>query len=224
MRFAADSIRMMMLLLADPMEIEIGREAIRKGSAYVKQIDGVSFALLRKYFAVDNAVVARKLALMFFPFRNAEWSSEGGEEIRRAELYVPLMGFVSYVVVRALQMGISGTFSAERLGLVVSRLVVVEAVFVAGTKVAGYFFDVGLGVPEVVSYSGYKYVVVLVWRMSFGYVRWIVGMYLSVSFFVFLSRSVKGGMGLAGRERKGRVYYLFGVVVAIELMMFVLSR
>ena len=215
---------MMMLLLADPMEIEIGREAIRRGSSYVKQIDGVSFALLRKYFAVDNGLVGRKLALMFFPFRNGEWSSDAGEEVRRAELYVPVMGFVSYVIGRALRMGMNGTFSAERLGLVVSRLVVIETVFVAMSKVAGYFFEVGLGVAEVVSYSGYKYVVVLVWWMSFGYVRWIVGMYLSVSFFVFLSRSVKSGMGLVGRERKGRVYYLFGMVVAIEMMMFVLAR
>lgn len=205
------------------MEIEIGKEAIRKSAEYVnKGFGGASLKPFRRYFDIDNVFVLKKLVLILFPFGNREWASDDG--LARPELYIPLMGFVSYILARAVRLGLEGVFSPERLGIVFTRAFFLEAVCVVFTKASGYFADVGLSTLDVVAYSGYKYVVVVLLHLNrMQHVRIIAGMYLYVSFFVFLSRSLKKRVVGAGGERMKRVYYLFGMVLAQEFIVFVLS-
>ncbi|KAG5860420.1 Yip1 interacting factor [Encephalitozoon hellem] len=207
-----------------PMEIEIGREAIRRSTEYAnKGLGGVSLKPFRNYFDIDNTFVLKKLVLILFPFNNKEWASED-EGMARPELYVPIMSFVSYVLVRALFLGFEGMFSPERLGIVFTRLFFLEAMCVLFTRASGYFFDVALGTLDVIAYSGYKYVIAVILQLNkVQYVKMIVGVYLYVSFFIFLSRSLKRRVMDRGVERMRRAYYLFGIVIIQEFIVFLLS-
>ncbi|UYI26852.1 protein transport protein Yif1 [Encephalitozoon cuniculi] len=206
------------------MEIEIGKEAIRKSTEYAsRSLGGVSLKPFRTYFDIDNTFVLKKLVLILFPFNNKEWTGDD-EGMARPELYVPAMSFISYILLRALYLGLEGMFSPERLGIVFTRLFFLEAVCIALTRISGYFVDVGLSTLDVVAYSGYKYVIVLLLQLNkMRYVQVIGGMYLYVSFFVFLSRSLKRRVMDKGAERMRRAYYLFGIVIVQEFIVFLLS-
>lgn len=206
------------------MEIEIGKEAIRRSTEYAnKGLGGVSLKPFRTYFDIDNAFVLKKLVLILFPFHNKEWVS-GDEGMARPELYVPIMSFVSYVLIRALHLGFEGMFSPEKLGIVFTRLFFLEVMCVLFTRVSGYFFDVALSTLDVVAYSGYKYVIAVLLQLNrMQYVRMIGGVYLYVSFFIFLSRSLKRRVMDRGAERMRRAYYLFGIVIIQEFIVFFLS-
>ncbi|ADM12288.1 uncharacterized protein Eint_091600 [Encephalitozoon intestinalis ATCC 50506] len=206
------------------MEIEIGKEAIKRSTEYAnKGLSGVSLKPFRTYFDIDNTFVLKKLVLILFPFNNKEWASDD-EGMARPELYIPVMSFISYVLVRALHLGLEGVFSPEKLGIVFTRLFFLEAMCVLFMRVSGYFVDVTLCTLDVIAYSGYKYVIAVLLRLNkIQYVRVIGGMYLYVSFFVFLSRSLKRRVMDKGAERMRRAYYLFGIVVIQEFIMFLLS-
>ncbi|AFN83774.1 putative membrane protein [Encephalitozoon romaleae SJ-2008] len=206
------------------MEIEIGKEAIRRSTEYAnKGLGAVSLKSFRTYFDIDNTFVLKKLVLILFPFHNKEWVSED-EGMARPELYVPIMSFISYVLIRALRLGFEGMFSPEKLGIVFTRLFFLEAMCVLFTRVSGYFFDVTLSTLDVAAYSGYKYVIAVLLQINrMQYVRIIGGMYLYVSFFIFLSRSLKRRVMDRGAERMRRAYYLFGIVIVQEFIVFLLS-
>lgn len=206
----------------EPMEIEIGKEALKKSTEYVSaRIDGVGLSSLRTYFAVDDAFVLRKLCLVLFPFNNTDWTQN--EELTRPELYIPAMSLVSYILLKALRYGLDGTFSPERLGLAFTHAVLLELLCAGAVKVSGYFGDVSLGTLDVMALCGYKYVcVVVVQAMWMWYARVVVGLYVHVSLFFFLSRSLKKQVIGDGTNRRKRVYYLFGVVALQVCIAFLL--
>lgn len=208
------------------MEIELGKEALKKGTEYVnKRMDKASFKHLRGYFNVDNTFVFRKIALMFFPFSNAEWTGEDENGLSRPELYIPVMGFVSYILVRALYLGLDGKFSPEKLGIVFSRCMFLEMFCICFIKVSGYFVDVSLHSLDIVAYNGYKYVSILLLSLCrMRYVRIVFSLYLYVGFFFFLSRSLKRQI-ISGDcvNRTVKIYYLFSIVLVQMAIIFQLS-
>jgi protein transport protein YIF1 len=210
------------------MEIEVGKEALKKGTEYVnKRIERVNFKHLRKYFNVDNSFVLRKVLLILFPFNSAEWAIdiESDSRLSRPDLYLPLMSLVSYILLRGLYSGLEGQFSPEKLGMIFTRTVFLEALCLALLRISGYFIDVHLGSLDLVAYSGYKYLTVLLLKLCGGrYLRYMAGAYLYVSFFFFLSRSLKGAiLENAISNRTMRIYYLFGVVFFQIILIFFLS-
>lgn len=209
------------------MEIEIGKEALRRGREYMNEkMDKAGLNHLRGYFNVDNTFVVRKLLLILFPFNSAEWALGDVEKsLSRPELYIPAMSLISYILLGALQSGLDGKFSPERLGMAFTRCVVMEAFCICVIKISGYFADARVCGLDVAAYSGYKYVcVVFLHLLRMRYMRAVFGLYLYVSFFFFLSRSLKRHIisgGGAGRTR--RVYYLFSIVALQIFIVFVLS-
>lgn len=209
------------------MEIEIGKSVLERSGRYVNErMERVNFVSLRGYFNVDNRFVLRKLSLMMFPFNNNEWAFGSEDGLSRPELYIPTMSFVSYIVLRALYLGLEGKFSPERLGMMFSRSVFLELGCIVAVRISGYFIDVHLHVLDILAYDGYKYVSVLLlqlFRFRY-YVRAIVGMYLYVSFFFFLSRSLKRRvLGEHGGQKSKKIYYLFAVVLVQVVIIFLLS-
>lgn len=225
---------MIMILIDDEcpeMEIELGKEALKRSAEYVNigmekmPFEKVSFRSLRKYFEIDNVFVARKLLLIVFPFNNSGWRDDG-DGLTRPELYIPMMSFISYILLRMLYLGVEGAFSPERFGIVFSRLMFLEMICVMVMKMAGYFVDVHLDVVDMVCYDGYKYVAMVVlglMMMCGGYVRMIVSVYVYVSFFVFLSRSMKRRVIGNDVNRSKKIYFLFGSVMIQVFIVFVLS-
>jgi len=86
----------------------------------------------RKYFAVSTDYVLNKLKLILFPYTYpGSWQrasiqiTEQGDnypppraDINAPDLYIPVMGFVTYIVFCAMVSGFSGEFSPNILGVV----------------------------------------------------------------------------------------------------------
>merc|ERR1719327_1809982 len=84
----------------------------------------VSIGQLKYYFAVDNSYVTRKLRLLLFPFIHSDWSIRYNHdepvqprfELNAADLYIPSMAFVTYILVVGYMLGMQDRFSPEVLG------------------------------------------------------------------------------------------------------------
>ena len=94
--------------------------------------DLFSLKFLKPYFTVDNRYVSRKLKMIVFPFLNNELKSLNEEiesdqdetnnelsnkgisrnSIAFPDLYVPLMGFITYLLVIALNLGTDNQYIA----------------------------------------------------------------------------------------------------------------
>ena len=91
-------------------------------------VTGGYLAQLRYYFDVNNAYVRHKLQVLALPFRHKEWerktsAAPGGvyeprppsEDPNAPDLYLPLMGYVTYILVAGFVSGADGRFTPEVL-------------------------------------------------------------------------------------------------------------
>jgi len=98
-----------------------------------KEVEGivekyVSIGQLKYYFAVDNSYVSRKLRLLLFPFIHSDWSIRYNHdepvqprfELNAADLYIPSMAFVTYILVVGYMLGLQERFSPEVLAATAS--------------------------------------------------------------------------------------------------------
>ena len=70
----------------------------------------LSASQLRHFFRVDNSFVARKLALLLFPFAPRDWSITSDSavlSVNAPDLYVPAMAVLTYVALAGLLLGLS---------------------------------------------------------------------------------------------------------------------
>merc|ERR1712080_583246 len=98
-----------------------------------KKVEGdvdkyISVGQLKYYFAVDNSYVTRKLKLLLFPFLHSDWSIRYNHnepvqprlELNAADLYIPSMAFVTYILVVGYVLGMQERFSPEVLATTAS--------------------------------------------------------------------------------------------------------
>lgn len=208
------------------MELEIGKKALATGTNIVNKMDKVSFKRLRKYFSVDDTFVMKKILLLLFPYNNSDWSEniDSDTNLGKPELYIPTMSYISYIVLRSIYMGIKHKFTPENIGLILTRTALLEFVFILLTKLSGYFMDVPFNFFSLLSYFGYKYFILLLLRIfPIPFLNPILGIYLYVTYFVFLSRSLKGAVLRGGSDRSKKVYFLFTCVAIQTIIAFILS-
>lgn len=131
---------------------------------------------LHFYFHVDNKYVQRKLKRILFPFTHKQWERRQSsqpldanasgpsfaapvEDDNAPDLYIPLMAFITYVLAMGLLKGIGMKFHPEVLSQVMSSTLVVVILEVVLTRGALYLLSVSsAGLLDLVAYSGYKYV------------------------------------------------------------------
>merc|ERR1719461_926891 len=97
-------------------------EIKKKMEGYVEKY--ISVGQLKYYFAVDNTYVTKKLGLLLFPFLHSDWSIRYSHdepvqpryELNAADLYIPSMAFVTYILVVGYMLGMQDRFSPEVLG------------------------------------------------------------------------------------------------------------
>ncbi|KAB7507500.1 Protein YIF1B, partial [Armadillidium nasatum] len=118
------------------MAMQYGQNLVGQGKEFVdNKIEKiVSVSKLKYYFAVDTKYVLKKLKLLFFPFTHSDWSirynSEDEEpvqpryDINAPDLYIPVMAFVTYILVAGLCLGLQDVFSPDVLGIQASWAVV----------------------------------------------------------------------------------------------------
>lgn len=98
------------------MAFQYGQKLADQGKELVnKEFEKyVSVTKLKYYFAVDNRYVMNKLRLLFFPFAHKDWSLKYDQEnavqprydLNAPDLYIPTMGYITYVVLAGFILGI----------------------------------------------------------------------------------------------------------------------
>ncbi|CAI4224796.1 unnamed protein product [Auanema sp. JU1783] len=143
-----------------------GQFAEQQKEKLTKYITGFN---LKYYFSVDNTYVGKKLAILLFPFLHREWAPRhcGGdgpvpakEDVNAPDLYIPIMAFITYVLVSGFVLGTQGRFSPEMLGILTSNAfiwVILENIVVFVSK---YILNISqsLTLWHSLSFSTYKFV------------------------------------------------------------------
>jgi len=107
-------------LMANPVMTGIATQYLDKGQEEIKKnIDKyISIGQLKYYFAVDTSYVGRKLGLLLFPFAQKDWSIKYNQDepvqpkydVNAPDLYIPCMGYITYILVVGYILGLRNTF------------------------------------------------------------------------------------------------------------------
>lgn len=244
----------------------VGQNAFKHGQEYLEQNYNrwFNFAALKHYFNVSNSYVVNKLFLVLFPWRHKPWSRKhavgpNGQEgwylpprddINSPDMYIPVMALVTYVLLSTLLAGLRGQFQPELLGYTATTAGVVVFLEIMLLKLGCYFLSISneSQLLDLVAYSGYKFVGVIVTvavaslvnggRGTGGWVGWTIFFYTGLANSLFLMRSLRyvllpessgdarGPMQTDTRtKRSQRTQFLFGYSYLVQfLFMWVLSR
>ncbi|XP_060646006.1 protein YIF1B-A isoform X1 [Drosophila nasuta] len=249
--------------IVQDMAMQYGQRLADQGKQLVEnQFEKwVPVAKLKYYFAVDNAYVGRKLRLLFFPFIHRDWSLKYDQEhpvqprydINAPDLYIPTMGYITYVIVAGLLLGMQNRFSPEQLGIQASSALAYSIFELVVYSISLYVMNVktSLKTLDLIAFTGYKYVnIVVCLLLSTLFFRsgyYIALAYTSIAFGFFLLRTLRtkllqdnspaapsGGINYDpygnpqqfdySGGRKRKLYFLFIVVAGQVLFTFLLSK
>ncbi|KAF9168749.1 hypothetical protein DFQ27_003645 [Actinomortierella ambigua] len=180
--------------------MQFGRSAVMAGQEYVEQNLNrwVNRAALQPYFNVSNSYVVNKLKLLVFPWRHKPWarlmkrSDSTGEcigflpprdDINAPDMYIPVMAFVTYILLVGISAGTSNSFRPDILGPTASSALAVILLEFFLIKLCIYLLNITSEVStlDLLAYSGYKFVGIIA-----SIVVKLMGVPLSVFLAVFL--------------------------------------
>ncbi|KAK5128991.1 hypothetical protein LTR85_000324 [Meristemomyces frigidus] len=163
------------------MGLQMGQSAMKVGQEYMEQNINrfVNVSALKHYFNVTNRYVLTKLLIVLFPWRHRPWSRQQSrmdpsgkgaeflpprEDVNSPDMYIPLMAFVTYVLLSTLIAGLNGRFEPQLLGITFSNasiIIILELVFL---WLGRYLLSINSEsqIYDLVAYSGYKFVGVIV--------------------------------------------------------------
>ncbi|AAS54030.1 AFR658Wp [Eremothecium gossypii ATCC 10895] len=162
---------------------------------------------LSHYFQVSNSYVFQKLKVMLLPMLHKQWQripdtnnsfQPPRSDINSPDMYVPLMGLVTYILAWNLEQGLHGSFDPENLYFKLSSTLAYLVLDLAILKLGLYLLvpinSKTTSLVELACYVGYKFVPLIfamllprqpVWATVLG------KFYLFMAFGIFLLRSVK---------------------------------
>ncbi|XP_028597613.2 protein YIF1B isoform X3 [Podarcis muralis] len=201
---------------------------------------------LKYYFAVDTVYVGRKLGLLLFPFLHQDWQVQYQQDtpvaprfdVNAPDLYIPVMAFITYILVAGLALGTQNRFSPDLLGLQASSALAWLIVEVLAILLSLYLVTVNtdLSTIDLVAFSGYKYVGMIVGLLA-GLLFGKTGYYLLLSWccvtiFVFMIRTLRlkilseaaaEGVLVRGAKNQLRMYLTMAVASLQPLIMYWLT-
>lgn len=128
----------------------------------------VSTSKLKYYFAVDTAYVGKKLGMLMFPYTHGDWAIKYDQdepvapryEVNAPDLYIPVMAFVTYVLVSGVVLGVQNRFTPEQLGIQASTALVWIVIELLAIMLSLYVMNLSteLKYMDILAYTGYKYV------------------------------------------------------------------
>lgn len=233
--------------LNDPraaMTFQVGQNAMLAGSHFVEQNFGkyVHTDDIKYYFKISNSYVLNKLILILFPFKNKNWSrsyrasdpnapQDANTELfaypindkNAVDLYIPLMGSVTYILTLALLAGLRGEFHPEVFGFKTSSTLAYLLLDFAVLKLGLYLLNISSKMWDLICYIGYKFVplvlIILVKNVSsFRFFNWITYLYLLLAYGFFELRAIRfnlyGGIHnsaqtMNNKSLKNSNYFLF---------------
>ncbi|CAJ0938891.1 unnamed protein product, partial [Mesorhabditis belari] len=161
---------------------------------------------LKYYFAVDNSYVAKKLGLLLFPFFHTDWSLKYGgsdepvpakNDVNAPDLYIPVMSFLTYVLVSGFVLGTQDRFTPEMLGILTSNAfiwVIIENIIIFVSK---YILNISqsLSFWHSLAYSTYKFfgmiICLLMFMIGGKTIYYSTLAYTSMALVFFLLRTIK---------------------------------
>ncbi|EGV61701.1 Protein transport protein yif1 [Yamadazyma tenuis] len=248
---------------ASSMAAQFAKNSLGQSNDYIQQNFGAFIpptSNLNYYFQISNSYVLRKLRLILFPFRNKNWarlaSTQGAgdgtqssisyappsQDINAPDLYIPFMSYITYVLLWALFQGLKGDFHPQLFGYLASQalacLIFDIFIFRVGLYLlncvsSGSFWD-------IVSFSGYKYVPIIVLLIlkqfiGVGFVFYGSICSLAGSFALFLMRSLRflvlppsnsvvgstATNSIPASQRRLRLQFLFVYSFVVQLLVFI---
>ncbi|KAJ2492664.1 Transport protein yif1 [Coemansia sp. RSA 2050] len=211
----------------------------------------VSMRQLKHYFDVSNIYVLSKLRALVFPWMQKSWHryaerdqtgqvvgfKSPREDTNSPDLYIPVMGLVSYVIVIGLIIGRLGVFRPEDLGYTASSALGVIVFEVLLIKMFCYLLNVGseLQFLDIVAFSGYKFVttilVVLLKPWAPWWMTWSGFLYFGFALAFFMIRSLRHALipessSVTGVNvhRKRRIHFLFVIAMTQFLYIWILMQ
>ncbi|KAI1902832.1 hypothetical protein AGOR_G00020230 [Albula goreensis] len=165
----------------------------------------VSVNKLKYFFAVDTKYVLKKLLLLMFPYAQQDWEVRyhrdtpltPRHDVNAPDLYIPLMAFLTYILLAGMGLGIQRRFSPEVLGLCASTALVWVVIEVMALLVSLYLLSVhsDLSTFDLLAYSGYKYVgmiLAMLGGLMFGRNGYFLSLaWVSCSLMYFIVRSLR---------------------------------
>lgn len=159
------------------------------------------------------------------------------EDVNAPDLYIPLMSFVTYILLWALFLGLRGDFHPEVFGYLASQTLACSVIDIALFKVGLYLLNCSThsSLWDLVAFSGYKYVpiIILLCAKQLLGASWILFFCFSLAVVsnlsVFLMRSLKFlvlpiGVGegssasISNNQRRIRVQFLFLYSVVFQFL------
>lgn len=238
-------------LLSDPMSnlaMAYGSSLASQGKEMMdKNLDRfIPISKLKYYFAVDTVYVGKKLGLLVFPYMHENWEVSYQQDtpvaprfdINAPDLYIPVMGFITYILVAGLALGTQNRFSPEILGIQASSALVWLIIEVLSVLLSLYLVTVNtdLTTIDLVAFSGYKYVGMIVGVVA-GLLFGRTGYYLTllwccISIFVFMIRTLRlkilseaaaEGRLVRGTKNQLRMYLTMSIAAAQPIFMYWLT-
>lgn len=201
----------------------------------------VSVSALKHYFNVTNSYVLTKLRIILFPWWHRPWSRQQRhnpdpatnasslylpprEDINSPDMYIPTMALVTYILLSTLLAGLRGAFHPELLGYTATLAISVTILEIMIIRTGTFLLAISSSsqLLDLVAYSGYKFVHVIVslllshftsWLgFTSSMVSWVIFLYCFSANAFFLLRSLRyvllpdqggQGMGVGGTAAAG---------------------
>ncbi|CCE88987.1 Piso0_001782 [Millerozyma farinosa CBS 7064] len=246
---------------AAKMATELAKTGLGSSNQYLQQNFGSFIPGTRElhyYFKVSNMYVAKKILLILFPYTNKNWvrttmgedPSMGGtpgaapvfnppvNDINAPDLYIPLMSYITYILLWASFQGLKGDFHPQLFGYLASQTIACSFLDILVFKIGLYLLNCSTqsSLWDLVSFSGYKYVTIialLCWKHLVGggwFIYYAVVFLLTTSLSLFLMRSLRflvipssGALSgnsvsnsISTKQRRIRIQFLFIYAVVVQ--------
>jgi len=217
------------------MAMQYGQDMMGKGQEELKKnLDKyVSIGQLKYYFAVDTTYVAKKLGLLLFPFSHSDWSIKYSQDepvqpkydTNAPDLYIPAMGYLTYVLLVGYVLGLRNAFSPDALATTASSALVWLVLELVCIYLSITVMSIGTNLSkwDVLSFSTYKYVGMIA-LVAFGLIvrsttaYYAALAYVSGALVFFLMRTLKlriepevHGMQVHGKRKLYMILFYAGV-------------
>ncbi|KAL3314075.1 hypothetical protein Ciccas_007312 [Cichlidogyrus casuarinus] len=241
--------------IATEFMMQYGQDLVGQGSQVVNQKLGSFFSMskIKYYFAVDNEYVAKKLAVLLFPFARTNWhvqfESNGTpvpprSDVNAPDLYIPFMSLITYVLLSGIVLGYDNRFDPEQIGILSSQAVFwlfVENVILSFVI---YVMNItnNLSYLDTLAYTSYKFVgmiLILVAHLIYPskLLFYLTFAWASVAIAFFLTRTLKvqilaqpvsgynyySGDYSQGTQPKSHVSFLLFIALIQPLMTYCLT-
>lgn len=224
---------------------QFARTGFEQSNQYIQENFGNIQGDIKYYFQVSNSYVLKKILLILMPYTHKDWNrivtKETGPnqflppslDVNAPDLYIPLMSFVTYILLWAAFQGLNGEFHPQLFGYLASQTLAFSILDVVMFKTGLYLLNCPQSkIYDIVSVSGYKYVSIVVLLC----VKHLVGAYLGSFYYlivlaliaslsIFLMRSLRflilpqgNAMNntINSKQRKIRIQFLFIYSVIIQ--------